>query len=445
MSSWKEKFRRLQIDHLRSPLFFHPDPRDRDALLAYSHFHGRADELQEINNVVGKELSKHQAKKKREKKVMRHLRIDDRDRVDYYTPSTAVFHDFCSDIVDRYELGDLIIRAKVDNIDYGDLDGLTNAEGFTLSTDQGVIFSRTVVLAVGPGYKPAIPFDSNLHLKKGRGSVCHCFDGNVGEHCLPEQVLQKIDRGLHTSVVVVGGGLTSAQIADLVIRRGVTKVWLLLRRKYKLKHFDVDLEWVSKVRNQQMAVFWSADSDEERFELLKQARDGGSITPKFDKILKRHAANDRVAILTHTHITDGDWCGHSQTWSLVLSPMQENFPPHDGKYPVPAINGLPRLTDDLMWHEDVPLFLTGGLAGLRLGPGAANLAGARQGAERVAWKVEELLGEGQSSSIDSDSSGQRDMDGRRYSQRENLLSVEDRSEYTGGFVNQFQALAMDDD
>lgn len=193
---------------------------------------------------------------------MRHLRIDDRDRVDYYTPSTAVFHDFCGDVVDRYDLGDLIMQAKVDNIVYGDLGGLTDAEGFTLTTDKGALFSRIVVLAVGPGYKPSIPFDCNLHLAGGQGSVCHCFDGDVGEHCLPEHVLRKIDSGLRTSVVIVGGGLTSAQIADLVLRRGVTKVWLLLRGKYKLKHFDVDLEWVSKVRNQQMAVFWSAESDQ---------------------------------------------------------------------------------------------------------------------------------------------------------------------------------------
>ena len=417
---------------------------------------------------------------------MRHLRIDDRDRVDYYTPSTAVFHDFCADIVDRYKLGDLIMQAKVDNIDYGDLGGLTSTEGFTLTTDKGAIFSKIVVLAVGPGYKPSIPLDSNLCLDNGQGSVCHCFDGSVGQHCLPEHVLRKIVRGHHTSVVVVGGGLTSAQIADLVIRRGVTKVWLLLRGKYKLKHFDVDLEWVSKVRNQQMAVFWSAVSDEgrvellsqnrnwsmtvtlaERFELLSQARDGGSITPKFDKILKRHAATDRLSVLTHTHITDGDWCSHSQTWSLGLSPMLETSPtcidhviyatgaaPNIekvacmqqmmAKWPVPAIAGLPRLTDDLMWHEDVPLFLTGGLAGLRLGPGAANLAGARQGAERIAWKVEDLLGEGQSSSTDEDGSALGTMDGRRHGQRESRFSVEGRSEYTGGFVNQFETLAMDD-
>jgi 2-polyprenyl-6-methoxyphenol hydroxylase-like FAD-dependent oxidoreductase len=65
MAAWEEKFHKLQIDHLRSPLFFHPDPRDRDSLLAFSHFSGRVHELQEIHNVVGKEISKHRTKKKR--------------------------------------------------------------------------------------------------------------------------------------------------------------------------------------------------------------------------------------------------------------------------------------------------------------------------------------------------------------------------------------------
>lgn len=53
-----------------------------------------------------------------------------------------------------------------------------------------------------------------------------------------------------------------------------------------------------------------------------------------------------------------------------------------------------------MWNEDVPLFFTGRCAGLRLGPGAANLAGARMGAERIAWKVEELLGEKTSMAVE---------------------------------------------
>lgn len=165
---------------------------------------------------------------------------------------------------------------------------------------------------------------------------------------------------------------------------------------------------------------------------------------------------------------DGEWCGSSQTWSLELSPAPADFLPRVdhiiyatgaapniekvacmqemmAKYPVPAINGLPRLTDDLMWHEDVPLFVTGGLAGLRLGPGAANLAGGRQGAERIAWKVEELLDKGQNSPIKMHGPGLGDLDGGRHERSGRGFTVEDRSEYTGGFVNQFQALAVEDD
>ncbi|OCT51758.1 FAD binding domain protein [Cladophialophora carrionii] len=464
MSAWQEKFRKLQINHLRSPLFFHPDPRDRDALLAFSHLHSRTNELQEIPNVVGKELSKHRVKKRRQRRITQHLRIDDRDRIDYFTPSAALFQDFCGDIVDRYGLRNVVVRARVENVEYGDLGGLSSAEGFTLTTDQGAIFSRIAVLAVGPGCKPFIPIDSNLRLNAEPGSVCHCFD-TADNDCLPEHVLQKIDQGVPTSVVVVGGGLTSAQIADLIICRGVTKVWLLLRGSYKLKHFDVDLEWVSKVRNQQMSVFWSADSDQERMEMLKEARNGGSITPKFDRILQRHVLNDRLAILTHTRVEEGIWCDRSRTWSIRLSSGPENGPlcidhiiyatgaaPNIEKvpcmqqmlekYPVRSVNGLPRLTDDLMWYDGVPLFLTGGLAALRLGPGAANLAGARQGAERIAWKIEDLLGEGQMALPDEKGSVLPNAGGSQLGIRERNTMAEERSEYTGGFVNQFEALTL---
>ncbi|RVX71309.1 hypothetical protein B0A52_04883 [Exophiala mesophila] len=467
MGAWGERFRKLQIDHLRSPLFFHPDPRDRDALLTFSHFSGRACELQEIHNVVGKEISKHRIKKTRQRKTAPHLRIDDRDRVDYFTPSTQVFHDFCEDIVDRYHLRNVVVQARVENIEYGDLGGLNNGKYFTLTTNQEDFFSKFVVLAVGPGWKPGIPMDSNLQLGDDLRGVCHCLDP-AGGHYLPEHVLQRIDKRLATSVVVVGGGLTSAQVADLIIRRGVTKVWLLLRGRYKVKHFDVDLEWVSKVRNQQMSVFWSADSDEERFKMLSEARNGGSITPKFDKILQRHIANGRLAVLTHTQIEDGIWSSESRTWSLKLSSAPHQFPhsvdhviyatgagPNIEKVPciqrmrqdyfVQSINGLPQLTDDLMWDKDIPLFLTGGLAGLRLGPGAANLAGARQGAERIAWKIDELLDRGQNQSLDNQSPVSDNVDRSSLGEGERKTLTMEWSEYSGRFANQFQALMLDKD
>jgi hypothetical protein len=63
MSAWDDGFKRLDISDLRSPMFFHPDPRDRDGLLGYAYTEGREKELKEITGVVGKSLGKHQRKK----------------------------------------------------------------------------------------------------------------------------------------------------------------------------------------------------------------------------------------------------------------------------------------------------------------------------------------------------------------------------------------------
>jgi thioredoxin reductase len=171
-----------------------------------------------------------------------------------------LFEDYCDDIISRYQLQDLVHHAQVTELTYGNVGDLSGSDIFSLTTSKGLYMAKTVVLAVGPGVKPCIPRDCGL-LGQQEGSVCHCFDADGGTH-IPSHVKQRILAGLQTNVVVVGGGLTSAQISDLLLRYGVSKVWLLLRGKYKLKHFDVDLEWVSKVRNQQMAVFWSADTDE---------------------------------------------------------------------------------------------------------------------------------------------------------------------------------------
>lgn len=67
MSAWNDDFDRLKIGHLRSPMFFHPDPRDRDGLLGFAYAEGREHELREIPGVVGKGLSKYQRKKSMKK------------------------------------------------------------------------------------------------------------------------------------------------------------------------------------------------------------------------------------------------------------------------------------------------------------------------------------------------------------------------------------------
>lgn len=64
LSKWRSYFHMLEIKQLRSPMFFHVDPGDRDGMLAYAGETGREKELWELHNCVGKELSKHKKKKR---------------------------------------------------------------------------------------------------------------------------------------------------------------------------------------------------------------------------------------------------------------------------------------------------------------------------------------------------------------------------------------------
>lgn len=64
LGRWRRLFSTFDIQSLRSPVFWHIDPQDRDSLLSHTYFQGREDELVEIGGCVGKETSKHQKKKR---------------------------------------------------------------------------------------------------------------------------------------------------------------------------------------------------------------------------------------------------------------------------------------------------------------------------------------------------------------------------------------------
>lgn len=147
--------------------------------------------------------------------------------------------------------------------------------------------------------------------------------------------------------------------------------------------------------------------------MYAQARNGGSITPRYRKILDAHIASGKILLHTHTTLESVNWDEASNTWNSVVTEPAIPMPSIDyivfatgvqtdvetipflqsivKRYPIETIGGLPCLNDDLMWNDEVPMFAAGRLAGLRLGPGAPNLVGARIGAERIAWNVEDVL------------------------------------------------------
>lgn len=295
LSRWHALFAAFRISHLRSPMFFHPDPGDRDALLAFAHEKERTAELEEIAGCVGKEVSKHKQKKRRRElcgkcsgeksgMAMAPATVDERDRKDYFTPSRGMFGDFVGEVVGKYALGEegMVKKEKVEGIEFGTVPGLSGEGGserlFSVKADGGLHYAKAVVLAVGAGNAPCIP-EPFGGVGMGHEAACHALSlrGDCG---LPESLKAKVMAGRRTNVLVIGGGLTSAQIGDLVLKQGVSKVWHLTRGTLKgtfpspgvivgaeadsddpVKPFDIDLNWMSKFRNQEKAAFWMADDD----------------------------------------------------------------------------------------------------------------------------------------------------------------------------------------
>ena len=93
---------------------------------------------------------------------------------------------------------------------------------------------------------------------------------------------------------------------------------------------------------------------------------------------------------TETIISDQAWDAHSKIWVIETKPAIASLPsqvdyvyyatgaqpdveqlhflsPLREKVPIDVIGGMPSLTDDLAWADDVPLFVSGRLAGLRIG------------------------------------------------------------------------------
>lgn len=226
-------------------MFFHIDPRDRDGLLAFAHETGRYCDCVEIANCVQKSMSKNRRKKKiakghtvgsSDKSV---LEIDERDRKDYFTPSAELFQDYCDNVIHNYSLEDQVEQSQVVSIDFGFFDDV-NCEAneslrqrvFKLFSGCGkTTYAKTVVLAIGAGGAPAMPLKLSAIEKAG---ACHSSQ-------LPMQpflggiVRQKLLARKSTTLVVVGGGLTAAQLADKCVQEGVSRVYMIMRSALKRK------------------------------------------------------------------------------------------------------------------------------------------------------------------------------------------------------------------
>lgn len=467
LGGWDKQFSTCQIPFLRLPMFFHPDPVNIDGMISYAHSTAQEKELMEIPNVVGREISKH---KRKVRGKLNHDRpgiidVNMRDCRDYYRPSTAFFHDFCMDLVDRYGIGGCVRQGEVLEMKHTELhmyDVDKTVSGFWLRTHDAVYGAKTVIVATGHRGRINYPLKA-LEPHHSLENACHTTHIFAEDVVFPHpRLLRVAENGRAPTLCIVGGGLTLAQLAHVACSQGIHVV-LLVRGRLKVKHFDFHLDWVTKYKNVKKLSFFMLDTDEEREEMIRAAREGGSVNPEYRHKLQKWERLGRLQIFQNTEIVKGAWDG---VWALSLrtsekkravevdmgaelvETVKEVFTKRGklrrlskslvgdcgtrsaesrdlggpdaavslevlnadyivcatgiapdilglpfmadiaASHPIPTVNGLPCLSDDLQW-DLLPLFFVGKNAGLRIGPTAANLDGARLCAERVGWKIQE--------------------------------------------------------
>jgi len=353
--------------------------------------------------------------------------INERDRDDYFTPSRELFREHCEIVRNKYLLDEgLLHQETVLDITYGIIRGISidDENLFTIKTNKSVWYTRSAVLAVGPANGPSIPRIPGMPEEAMRptpGGQYQCCHTALIKRVPDDFVQARINANRKTNVLVIGGGLTSAQISDLAIRRGVTKVWHLMRGPCKIKAFDVDLSWMGKYKNSKQAEFWTADSDAERYQMLMDARGGGSITARYHGKLKRHVASGRLDLRTYTQVVEANFIEGAVpgfgggAWEVKTEPAIADLPLMDyiyfatgiqsnfetlpylqsmlKSYPIHGHGGFPCVNDSLMWKDGVPLYLAGRLSGLQIGPAAPNIGGAKLSAERIALAMDEFIAE----------------------------------------------------
>jgi len=360
LACWKARFAALDIGWLRSPSMAHPDAFDSWSLAEFARAHGRESELQGNGSEYWKAIGG----------------LGQTQAGFYNLPSSELFIDFCDDLVAR--LPHDFVRGQAVSVC-----GEDGAYSVKLS-DGGAIAAGAVVLALGvPGPRIVPPAFQQV-------------PAELAFHTEDLGRLAELREGWR--VLVVGGGLTAVQAAQLAVKRGC-KATLCSRRQLVTRNFDIPIEWFDpRTQGRLRHDFW-AEPLEARLQRLRAAKGGGSVPLKYMEELRAAEAAGRAEVVCAEAevVRVGDEgvdvklagrtrhfnrivlaCGHRPD-CLALPLLRDLC----SRWPVPVVGGLPVVSKDLQWGER-QVFVVGALAGLAVGPDAANLMGCRRAAQVVA-------------------------------------------------------------
>eukprot|EP00040_Diaphanoeca_grandis_P003507 m.25086 g.25086 ORF g.25086 m.25086 type:complete len:544 (-) comp14873_c1_seq1:8-1639(-) len=409
MEQWERQFATLEIKHLRSPMFAHPDAYDEVSLLTYATTNNREKEI--------KAPKMSHAGKGRNTKGR-----GDVGRVATNLegiPSTALFQDFCMALAAK--LQHTWIKQSVVDIDHVDGKYLVRTAG------KPTIRCDAVVLALGIcGIKNVPPPFAHLSPSPCVVHTQELFSETSKQATLRQIVRTRVGDSISASktgsatVLVIGGGLCAAQAALAAHRAGAV-VTLRSRRKLMQKDYDLRREWLDFRHSNRLRFDFLSRPMEERPQLLKEAVDGGSVPLIYVQELERLAAASSTLKLEIDPTIDetkveliGDGSGArvgNETFSLVILATGIKLSPQTNpllsrvnqKFPGKFVGALPVLNESLRWNSEHRIYSVGASSALEVGPGALNLMGAQRAGQLVAEDLQHLMYESPSEKVNQKS------------------------------------------
>jgi hypothetical protein len=307
-----------------------------------------------------------------------------------------------------------------------------------------VVYTRRVICALGNSNNPVYPeyitkLDPNSFPSD---RIVHAFDLTNNKLPYPSYLKPK---NYCSSLLVIGGGLTSAQLVVLGSRHGFKRIVLASRLKLKVKFFDLDIGWVGRNSFKNHYDFWRLDGQGRR-KMLAAAKDGGSITPEYYSILTNLEKSGVLEIRQRTTVSNAEWSTSNEKWNIEFANSNdvEQFDmiwlgtgsmmdvrkeaclqPVLEKYPTNVFGGLPELDEYLKW-PGLELYMMSGYGALSIGPSAGNLFGGRLAAQKIVPRIWESM-----------LKGKMDLLKSKAEERVDLRSLVTMS---GSFVNYWAAL-----
>lgn len=296
----------------------------------------------------------------------------------YHRPSLALFNAHCDHVIATGELEALRQKATALTLKY-------SHGTYKVGTTSGEIESRRVILAPGmhgclfePAWARALP--------RPQAPVAHIFS----------EEFQALNQSNWENAVVVGGGISAAQLALALAARKPGRVTLLHSRKLKTYQFDADPCWLNA---RCLNLLSRHDDFSERRRIVDQSRHWGSFPEEVRRNLE-HSVKSGALQCLETTVVKAESASHSVRLQLadgrfleadlvaLATGFERTLP--GGDFIKTAIDelalpcapcGFPATDKYLRWSKD--LYVTGALAELAVGPASRNIIGARLASELI--------------------------------------------------------------